>query len=122
MTPETAQYTDIFSTIGLVLVAFAVLIAVCNKPLNKLAWSALDAERKIGPLGLHNLFEKRLRALSFAILQKIERTDDCPINFSPSSCYLHLLLLLGHEANMLQSIGCRSRKPWRRRKMSLVKS
>ena len=31
-----AQYTDIFSTIGLVLVAFAVLIAVCNKPLNKL--------------------------------------------------------------------------------------
>ena len=38
MTPAEglAQYTDVFSTIGLVLVAFAVLIAVCNKPLNKL--------------------------------------------------------------------------------------
>ncbi|MBV42153.1 MAG: MFS transporter [Crocinitomicaceae bacterium] len=31
-----AKYTDVFSTIGMVLVAFAVLIAVLNKPLNKL--------------------------------------------------------------------------------------
>ena len=30
------KYTDVFSTIGMVLVAFAVLIAVLNKPLNKL--------------------------------------------------------------------------------------
>lgn len=30
------QYTDVFSTIGMVLVAFAVLITVFNKPLNKL--------------------------------------------------------------------------------------
>ena len=36
MTPEEGASTLIFSTIGLVLVAFAVLIAVCNKPLNKL--------------------------------------------------------------------------------------
>jgi POT family proton-dependent oligopeptide transporter len=31
-----AQYTDVFSTIGMVLVVFAVLIALLNKPLNKL--------------------------------------------------------------------------------------
>ena len=31
-----AQYTDVFSTIGYVLVAFAVLIALLSKPLNKL--------------------------------------------------------------------------------------
>jgi POT family proton-dependent oligopeptide transporter len=31
-----AKYTDVFSTIGLVLVTFAVLIALLNKPLNKL--------------------------------------------------------------------------------------
>jgi len=31
-----AQYTDVFSTIGMVLVVFAVLIAILNKPLNKL--------------------------------------------------------------------------------------
>ncbi len=30
------KYTDVFSTIGLVLVAFAVVITLFNKPLNKL--------------------------------------------------------------------------------------
>lgn len=31
-----AKYTDVFSTIGFVLIGFAILIAVLNKPLNKL--------------------------------------------------------------------------------------
>jgi POT family proton-dependent oligopeptide transporter len=31
-----AKYTDVFSTIGMVLVGFAVFIALLNKPLNKL--------------------------------------------------------------------------------------
>ena len=35
-TAGLGQYIDVFSTLGMVLVAFAVLIAVCNKPLNKL--------------------------------------------------------------------------------------
>ena len=30
------MYTGVFSTIGLVLVGFAILIALCSKPLNKL--------------------------------------------------------------------------------------
>ena len=35
-TAGLGQYIDVFSTLGMVLVAFAVLIALCNKPLNKL--------------------------------------------------------------------------------------
>jgi POT family proton-dependent oligopeptide transporter len=31
-----SQYIDVFSTLGFVLVGFAVLIALMNKPLNKL--------------------------------------------------------------------------------------
>ena len=31
-----SQYTDVFSTIGIVLVVFAILIALLSKPLNKL--------------------------------------------------------------------------------------
>ena len=30
------QYVDVFSTLGFVLVGFALLIALLNKPLNKL--------------------------------------------------------------------------------------
>ena len=35
-TAGLSQYIDVFSTLGFVLVGFAVLIAVMNKPLNKL--------------------------------------------------------------------------------------
>jgi len=35
-TAGLSQYIDVFSTLGMVLVGFAILIALCNKPLNKL--------------------------------------------------------------------------------------
>ena len=35
-TAGLGQYIDVFSTLGMVLVGFALLIALLNKPLNKL--------------------------------------------------------------------------------------